>query len=122
MGDVAKLWNQGYALGASFENTLVVSETRVLNADGLRYPDEFVRHKALDAVGDLALAGLPLLATYRSLRGGHTLNHAILSALMADPSAWVLVEAPAPVVAPPRRVRGHAEVATTAPAYAPDVS
>ena len=122
MRDVAKLWNQGYALGASFENTLVVSETRVLNADGLRYPDEFVRHKALDAVGDLALAGLPLLATYRSLRGGHTLNHAILSALMADPSAWMLVEATAPAVVPPRRVRGHAEVATTAPAYAPDVS
>jgi UDP-3-O-[3-hydroxymyristoyl] N-acetylglucosamine deacetylase len=122
MRDVAKLWNQGYALGASFENTLVVSETRVLNADGLRYPDEFVRHKALDAVGDLALAGLPLLATYRTLRGGHTLNHAILSALMADPSAWVLVEATVPAVAPPRRVRGHAEVATTAPAYAPDVS
>jgi UDP-3-O-[3-hydroxymyristoyl] N-acetylglucosamine deacetylase len=122
MRDVAKLWNQGYALGASFENTLVVSETRVLNADGVRYPDEFVRHKALDAVGDLALAGLPLLATYRSVRGGHTLNHAILSALLADPSAWVLVEATAPVVAPPRRVRGHAEVATTAPAYAPDVS
>jgi UDP-3-O-[3-hydroxymyristoyl] N-acetylglucosamine deacetylase len=122
MRDVAKLWNQGYALGASFENTLVVSETRVLNADGVRYPDEFVRHKALDAVGDLALAGLPLLATYRSVRGGHTLNHAILSALMADPTAWAVVEATAPVVAPPRRVRGHAEVATPAPAYAPDVS
>jgi len=122
MRDVAKLWNQGYALGASFENTLVVSETRVLNADGLRYPDEFVRHKAMDAVGDLALAGLPLLATYRSVRGGHTLNHAILSALMADPTAWAVVEATAPVVAPPRRVRGHAEVATPAPAYAPDVS
>jgi UDP-3-O-[3-hydroxymyristoyl] N-acetylglucosamine deacetylase len=122
MRDVAKLWNQGYALGASFENTLVVSETRVLNADGVRYPDEFVRHKALDAVGDLALAGLPLLATYRSVRGGHTLNHAILSALMADPSAWAVVEATTPAVAPPRRVRGHAEVATPAPAYAPDVS
>ena len=122
MRDVAKLWNQGYALGASFENTLVVSETRVLNADGLRYPDEFVRHKAMDAVGDLALAGLPLLATYRSVRGGHTLNHAILLALMADPTAWAVVEATAPVVAPPRRVRGHAEVATPAPAYAPDVS
>ncbi len=122
MRDVAKLWNQGYALGASFENTLVVSETRVLNADGVRYPDEFVRHKALDAVGDLTLAGLPLLATYRSVRGGHTLNHAILSALMADPSAWAVVEAISPVVAHPRRVRGHAEVATTAPAYAPDVS
>jgi UDP-3-O-[3-hydroxymyristoyl] N-acetylglucosamine deacetylase len=122
MRDVARLWNQGYALGASFENTLVVSETRVLNADGVRYPDEFVRHKALDAVGDLALAGLPLLATYRSVRGGHTLNHAILSALMADATAWAVVEATAPVVAPPRRVRGHAEVATPAPAYAPDVS
>ena len=69
--------------------------------------------RALDAVGDLALAGLPLLATYRSLRGGHTLNHAILSALMVDPSAWAVVEATSPVVAPPRRVRGHAEVATT---------
>ena len=122
MRDVAKLWNQGYALGASFENTLVVSETRVLNADGVRYPDEFVRHKALDAVGDLALAGLPLLATYRSVRGGHTLNHAILSALMADPSAWTVVEATTPAVVAPRRVRGHAEVATPAPAYAPDVS
>jgi UDP-3-O-[3-hydroxymyristoyl] N-acetylglucosamine deacetylase len=122
MRDVAKLWNQGYALGASFENTLVVSETRVLNADGVRYPDEFVRHKALDAVGDLALAGLPLLATFRSVRGGHTLNHAILSALMADPSAWAVVEATAPVVAAPRRVRGHAEVATPVAAYAPDVS
>jgi len=122
MRDVAKLWNQGYALGASFENTLVVSETRVLNADGVRYRDEFVRHKALDAVGDLALAGLPLLATYRSVRGGHTLNHAILSALMADPSAWTVVEATTPAVVAPRRVRGHAEVATPAPAYAPDVS
>jgi UDP-3-O-[3-hydroxymyristoyl] N-acetylglucosamine deacetylase len=122
MRDVAKLWNQGYALGASFENTLVVSETRVLNADGVRYSDEFVRHKALDAVGDLALAGLPLLATYRSVRGGHTLNHAILSTLMADPSAWAVVEATTPAVAAPRRVRGHAEVATPAPAYAPDVS
>ena len=122
MRDVAKLWNQGYALGASFENTLVVSETRVLNADGVRYRDEFVRHKALDAVGDLALAGLPLLATYRSVRGGHTLNHAILSALMADPSAWAVVEATTPAVPAPRRVRGHAEVATPAPAYAPDVS
>jgi UDP-3-O-[3-hydroxymyristoyl] N-acetylglucosamine deacetylase len=122
MRDVARLWNQGYALGASFENTLVVSETRVLNADGVRYPDEFVRHKALDAVGDLALAGLPLLATYRSVRGGHTLNHAILSALMADPNAWTVVEATTPAVPAPRRVRGHAEVATPAPAYAPDVS
>jgi len=119
MRDVAKLWSAGYALGASFENTLVVSEQRVLNPDGLRFADEFVRHKALDAIGDLALAGAPLLGAYRSVRGGHKLNHAVLSALMADRSAWAYVEAPET-----RRIRGHADVAAglIAPAYAPDVS
>jgi UDP-3-O-[3-hydroxymyristoyl] N-acetylglucosamine deacetylase len=119
MRDVARLWSAGYALGASFENTLVLADNRVLNSDGLRFADEFVRHKMLDAVGDLALAGAPLLATYRTVRGGHKLNHAVLSALMADPSAWIMVEAE-----PARRARGHAELATglVAPAYAPDVS
>ena len=103
MKDVAKLWSAGYALGASFENTLVVSEDRVLNPEGLRFADEFVRHKVLDAIGDLALAGQPLLAAYRTVRGGHKLNHAVLSALMADPSAWRVVEAAEPV----RRPRGQ---------------
>ena len=79
MRDVASLWNAGYALGASLENTLVVTDNRILNPEGMRFPDEFVRHKVLDAVGDLALAGAPLLATYRSVRGGHKLNHAVLS-------------------------------------------
>ena len=79
MRDVAKLWNAGYALGASLENTLVVTDDRLLNPEGLRFPDEFVRHKALDAIGDLALAGVPLLGAYRSVRGGHRLNHAVLS-------------------------------------------
>jgi UDP-3-O-[3-hydroxymyristoyl] N-acetylglucosamine deacetylase len=117
--DVTKLWSGGYALGASFENTLVVSETRVLNPDGMRYGDEFVRHKMLDAIGDLSLAGAPLLGLYRSVRGGHKLNHAVLSALMADRSAWCWVEAESP-----RRVRGHSEAAAglIAPAYAPDVT
>ena len=92
MRDVAKLWSAGYALGATFENTLVVSDNRVLNAEGLRFADEFVRHKALDAIGDLALAGAPLLGAYRSIRGGHKLNHAVLCALMADPSAWTYVD------------------------------
>ncbi len=121
MRDVAKLWNAGYALGASFENTLVVTESRVLNPEGLRFPDEFVRHKALDAVGDLALAGAPILGAYRSVRGGHKLNHSVLVALMSDPSAWTFVEAD---TAPARRIRGHADVATglVAPAYGPDVS
>jgi UDP-3-O-[3-hydroxymyristoyl] N-acetylglucosamine deacetylase len=118
--DVAKLWNSGYALGACFENTLVISDTRVLNPEGLRYPDEFVRHKALDAVGDLALAGGPLIGAYRSVRGGHKLNYAVVHALLSDPSAWAVVERPDPV----RRIRGHADVTAgmLAPAYAPDVS
>ncbi|MGZ5865928.1 MAG: UDP-3-O-acyl-N-acetylglucosamine deacetylase, partial [Xanthobacteraceae bacterium] len=78
-----------------------------------------VRHKTLDALGDLALAGAPLLATYHSVRGGHKLNHAVLSALMSDRSAWTMVEAPSA----PRRVRGHADIsAGLAVAYGPDVS
>jgi UDP-3-O-[3-hydroxymyristoyl] N-acetylglucosamine deacetylase len=120
MRDVAKLWSAGYALGASFENTVVVAENRVLNAEGVRFPDEFVRHKAVDAIGDLALAGAPLIGAYRSVRGGHKLNHAVLTALMADQSAWTYVEMPETV----RRLRGHADLATgvVAPAYGPDVS
>jgi UDP-3-O-[3-hydroxymyristoyl] N-acetylglucosamine deacetylase len=119
MSDVAKLWSAGYALGASLENTVVVAENRVLNAEGLRFPDEFVRHKAVDAIGDLALAGAPLLGAYRSVRGGHKLNHAVVTALMADPSAWVYVEMPEGA----RRGRGHADLAAfAAPAYGPDVS
>ncbi|MGA2943333.1 MAG: UDP-3-O-acyl-N-acetylglucosamine deacetylase, partial [Xanthobacteraceae bacterium] len=94
MRDVAKLWSAGYALGASFENTVVIAENRVLNAEGVRFPDEFVRHKAVDAIGDMALAGAPLIGCYRSVRGGHKLNHAVLCALMADRSAWTYVEMP----------------------------
>jgi UDP-3-O-[3-hydroxymyristoyl] N-acetylglucosamine deacetylase len=121
MKDVAKLWSAGYALGASFENTLVISDDRVLNPEGLRYSDEFVRHKVLDAVGDLALAGQPLLATYKTVRGGHKLNHAVLSALMADPSAWRVVEAAAE---PARRKRSYAGIAAglLTPAYGPEVA
>jgi UDP-3-O-[3-hydroxymyristoyl] N-acetylglucosamine deacetylase len=120
MRDVSKLWSAGYALGATFENTLVVSDNRVLNAEGLRFADEFVRHKALDAIGDLALAGAPLLGAYRSVRGGHKLNHAVLCALMADQSAWTFVDAGQIA----RRPRGQADVAAgmVAPVFGPDVS
>ena len=120
MRDVAKLWSSGYALGASFENTLVVTDDGVLNPNGLRYPDEFVRHKVLDAIGDLALAGAPLLGLYRSSRGGHRLNYSVLSALMADKTAWRLIDMPAAA----RRARGHADVVPglVAPAYSPEVS
>jgi len=123
MNDVARLWSAGFSLGASFENTVVFDETRLLNPEGLRYSDECARHKVLDAIGDLALAGLPLLGVYRSLRGGHKLNHAVLTALMADRSAWRVVEAETA-----RRSRTHAEVGSgmvggmIAPAYGPDVS
>ena len=116
--DVASLWNAGYALGASLENTLVVSDNRILNPEGTRFPDEFVRHKVLDAVGDLALAGGPLLGTYRSVRGGHKLNHALVCALMSDASAWTWVEGELP-----RPVPGHAEMASRlAPAFGPEMS
>ena len=120
MRDVTKLWNAGYALGASFENTVVIAEDRVLNADGVRFPDEFVRHKAVDALGDLALAGAPLIGAYRSVRGGHKLNHAVVTALMNDPTAWSYTE----LEEPARRPRGHADLGAgfAVPAYGPEIS
>lgn len=132
IGDVTRLWNAGYALGATFDNTVVVAQDRVLNVEGLRFTDEFARHKALDAIGDLALAGLPLIGAYRSVRGGHKLNHAVLCALMADPTAWTTVDAgrftgqaalPVAVCAARRR-RGQADIAATlaVPVFGADVS
>ncbi len=118
MRDVTKLWSAGYALGASFENTVVIAEDRILNAEGVRFPDEFVRHKAVDAIGDLALAGAPIVGAYRSVRGGHKLNHAVVTALMSDPTAWTYSEMDEQV----RRPRGHADLAAPAPVYGPDVS
>lgn len=125
MGDVQQLLKSGFARGASLDNSVVFDTDRVLNPEGLRYSDECARHKVLDAIGDLALAGLPLIGLYRSVRGGHKLNHAVLSALMADRSAWRVVEAqPAAAVRP---ARGHADVVGgllggLVPVYAPDVS
>jgi UDP-3-O-[3-hydroxymyristoyl] N-acetylglucosamine deacetylase len=119
MRDVANLWSAGFALGASLENTLVVTDNRILNPEGTRFADEFVRHKVLDAVGDLSLVGGPLLGTYRSVRGGHKLNHAVLCALMSDDRAWTWVEGDTP-----HRARGQADVAAgrAVPAFAPDIS
>ena len=123
MSDTARLWSAGFALGASFENSVVFDEDRLLNPEGLRYSDECVRHKVLDAIGDLTLAGLPLLGAYRSIRPGHKLNYAVLTALLADRSAWRVVEAETA-----RRSRGHVEAGAglvgglIAPAYGPDVS
>ncbi|MCT4656462.1 MAG: UDP-3-O-acyl-N-acetylglucosamine deacetylase [Cohaesibacter sp.] len=97
MSDVEKLWAAGYALGSSLENSVVIdAEQKIVNQDGLRYDDEFVRHKTLDAVGDLALAGAPLLAHFRSYKGGHKLNFNMLEALFADDSNWEWAEEAAP--------------------------
>lgn len=94
MSDVETLWKNGLALGASLDNTVAIGDDRVMNPEGLRYPQEFVRHKMLDAVGDLTLAGAPLLGAYRSARGGHRLNARVLQALFSYADAWTMVEAP----------------------------
>lgn len=89
--EVEFLWERGLALGGNLENAIVMDEYRVLNADGLRFADEFVRHKILDAVGDLYLVGHPLLASFSAHKSGHALNNQLLRALLADESAWELV-------------------------------
>jgi UDP-3-O-[3-hydroxymyristoyl] N-acetylglucosamine deacetylase len=116
MRDVERLWKAGFALGASLENTVAVGDEGIVNPEGLRYPDEFVRHKMLDAVGDLALAGQPLLGAYRSYCGGHRLNVAVLEALFSDRANYAIVEGGT------RRETGYAEIAKgiAVPAYAPD--
>ena len=112
MCDVEKLWQAGFALGASLENTVALGDGVVVNPEGTRWPDEFSRHKALDAVGDLSLAGAPILGLYRSYMGGHRLNFSVLEALFADRSAYAFVEET-------RRETGHAEIGVRAAAYAP---
>lgn len=116
--DVKSLWARGFALGASLENAVVIGEDKVMNPEGLRFKDEFVRHKTLDAIGDLALAGAPILGCYRSYRGGHKLNHMALEALLADRDAWSVVEMPV------RRESGHGELpaGVSATAFGPEVS
>ncbi|MBB5534027.1 UDP-3-O-[3-hydroxymyristoyl] N-acetylglucosamine deacetylase [Rhizobium giardinii] len=93
MRDVERMWAAGRGLGSSLENSVVISDDdTVINVEGLRYKDEFVRHKTLDAVGDLALAGMPFIGCYRSYRGGHKMNANALKALMSDPTAYEIVE------------------------------
>ena len=92
--DVEKLWSMGFALGSSLDNSVAISDGRVLNPEGTRWSDEFVRHKTLDAVGDLGLAGLPLIGAYHSYKGGHRMNHAVLVELFesAGRDAYEIVE------------------------------
>ncbi|SDZ78871.1 UDP-3-O-acyl-N-acetylglucosamine deacetylase [Rubrimonas cliftonensis] len=92
--DIDALRAAGLALGGGLHNAVVVDGAAVLNPEGLRRPDEFVRHKALDAVGDLALAGGPILGAYHGVRAGHAMTNALLRALFADRSAWRWEPAP----------------------------
>jgi len=112
MRDVERLWKAGFALGASLENTVALDDERVLNPEGLRWTDEFVRHKTLDAIGDLALSGAPIIGTYRSYCGGHKMNVAVLAALFADKTAYEFVEAAI-------RREGARDLRVAQPAYAP---
>lgn len=115
MKDVERLWAAGYALGSSLENSVVIGEDHhIINMEGLRYTNEFVRHKTLDAMGDLALAGARFIGCFRSYRGGHKLNAAALTRLLSDRSAFEIVETT-------QRERGRTleMVAVNAPVYAP---
>ena len=115
MRDVERLWGAGYALGSSLENSVVIGDDdRIINMDGLRFRDEFARHKTLDAMGDLALAGARFIGCFRSYRGGHKLNATALRHLLSDRSAFEVVETS-------RRTRGRASemIAVNAPVYAP---
>ena len=101
--DVRVLWNAGLAKGGSLRNTVLLDDTRVVNPDGLRWPDEFVRHKALDLLGDLALLGVAIDGHVKVECGGHALHHRLVAALLERPRAWRLREAgarPTPELAP----------------------
>ncbi len=100
MQDVEMLRGMGLARGGSLENAIVMDEFRILNSGGLRYQNEFVRHKILDAMGDLYLAGHPLLASYTAHKSGHGLNNKLLRALFADPDAYELVTFESDAAAP----------------------
>jgi UDP-3-O-[3-hydroxymyristoyl] N-acetylglucosamine deacetylase len=91
MQDVETLRSQGLALGGSLDNAIVLDEDRMLNAEGLRYKDEFAKHKILDAIGDLYILGHPLIGAFSGHKSGHALNNRLLRALLADESAWEFV-------------------------------
>ncbi|MEM6711054.1 MAG: UDP-3-O-acyl-N-acetylglucosamine deacetylase [Pseudomonadota bacterium] len=90
--DVEKLLAANFARGSSLDNAVVLTDDGVMNAEGVRWSDEFVRHKVLDAIGDLALLGFPIEGCYRSHKGGHTLNAAMMRALRDDPTSFEIVE------------------------------
>ncbi|NLC28240.1 MAG: UDP-3-O-[3-hydroxymyristoyl] N-acetylglucosamine deacetylase, partial [Campylobacteraceae bacterium] len=88
LSDVQMLRSRGLALGGSLDNAVVMDEKKILNPEGLRFEDEFVRHKILDAIGDLALLGAPMIGDYESFAGSHHLNHLLTKAIFKDPSNY----------------------------------
>lgn len=90
--DVEQLKAAGLARGGSLENAIVIDEQRILNPEGLRFPDEFVRHKILDAIGDLSLIGYPILGHVRAYKAGHDINHRLAQKILANPHCWQLIE------------------------------
>jgi len=117
--DVEMLRSMGLARGASLENTVAIDGDTVVNDDGLRFKDEFVRHKLLDAVGDLYLIGAPIIGRYRGVRSGHALNNQLVRALLADPDAYeITTEAPSTELRTAHQAGGAAAVASVAAAPA----
>lgn len=101
MRDLEYMRERNLGLGGSMDNAIVLDEFRVLNDDGLRYADEFVRHKILDAVGDLYLVGHAVIGAYEGYKSGHALNNKLVRALLADAAAWEVVTYPDEASAPP---------------------
>src|SRR5207253_2142238 len=90
--DVETMHRAGLALGGSLENAVVVDDFNILNPEGLRYPDEFVRHKILDAVGDLALLGMPVIGHFEAVKSGHALNHQLVRKLLQNEAAYDVIQ------------------------------
>ncbi len=117
LSDVERLWKMGFALGSSLDNSVAVDDGRILNPEGLRSPDEFVSHKIMDAIGDLALAGAPIIGNYRAFCPGHKMNFLVLKALFSDETAYEFIDEPTDV-----RSSFQDFGATAFPAYAAEVN
>jgi UDP-3-O-[3-hydroxymyristoyl] N-acetylglucosamine deacetylase len=105
LSDIEKMQAVGLAKGGSLENAIVVDQYSILNPEGLRFPDEFARHKVLDAFGDLALLGLPVIGALVARKSGHAMNQALVRKVLADPTAYRVVRVSADSQLEPMRIR-----------------